>query len=158
MFFSRGKNKVKNPYTMPDMYEDYLSTISGNDVYTISYSVYKNIISDYMKLVSDLLLNESGKFRMPAGLGVLQIAKVKPMYLKDIQYQPGIDWSETVKHGKVIRHFNDHSNGFKYKFMWHKTFFHVKYLKSYRFVATRENKRTLAYYIKNKVRDYFECK
>jgi len=154
MFYSRGKNKIQDPYTMPDMYKNYLNKIDENSPYKVSYSVYKDIVSMYNKKLIERLLG-GYKVTLPYKLGSLQVVKKKMYFKTQKNKRLGIDWANTSKYGKVIHHLNEHSDGFKFLFFWKRKRI-VKNIMTYKLVPTRTLKRTLAKLIKEEHRDYFE--
>lgn len=157
MFFGRGKNKIQNPYTIQDVYINYLSNCD-NDLYKLKYNIYKNILCDYYKGMIDYLFETSLPYKLPYNLGEFQIIKKRTYASSQNGRFTSIDWSKTNKVGKTVYHLNDHSNGYKYLFTWNKRQCRSKAIRKYRFIPTRANKRKLAYYIKNKIKDYFEKK
>jgi hypothetical protein len=155
MFFSRGKNKIQDPYTIPDMYKEYIGRVDSETPYDVSYSVYKEITTRYFKKVANHLF-EGGNFKIPYQLGILQIIKKKIYVSSQVKYASSIDWQKTVKYGKKIIHLNEHSNGYKYLFMWDKAGAKRVNISKYRFVPTRQLKRYLAQLIKSGKKDYIE--
>lgn len=151
MYFSRGKNKVQDPYTFVDMYEEYISDKEQESPYYVTYEEYVNICSLFYKSISKLVVDEGIKFRLPFGMGHLFVRKKKPT---TTSHMP-IDWVQTAREGKVIYNFNEHTKGFGYKFHWSKPN-NIKYKFTYRLELTRENKRYLAKAIKQNKKDYFE--
>jgi len=155
-FFGRTKNKIQNPYTMPDMYKDYTVKIEKGTLYDIDYNTYVSIVSMYNKIMIDNLYNGFVMY-LPYKLGSFQIVKKKMYFSTQINKKLGIDWVNTVKYGKVIHHLNEHSDGYKFLFHWDKKRNGgIKNINSYRFIPTRTIKRTLAKYVKEFKRDYFE--
>ena len=67
-----------------------------------------------------------------------------------------IDYAESKKYGKVIYHLNEITNGFKYRYYWNKKNMITKNKTKYQLIMTRDNKRRLAYILKNRIRDYVE--
>lgn len=156
-YFGRGKNKITGSYTMVDFYKYYIKDISKDDPYYVTYSEYVEIISLYNKAVVDILYDQSLEYKIPHNLGKFRISKKKRNNNHSLSYATQIDWANTVKYGKKIYHVNEHSDGYRYLFTWDKNG-QLKNIKSYKFVPCRANKRKLAYYIKNKINDYFEVK
>jgi hypothetical protein len=154
MFFSRGKNKVKSPYTFADLYDFYLKEVSKNDMYYIEQTEYISIVGDFYKYIMQDVIRKNGIFKMPYGLGDLCIHKTK-VKLDNLTYL-NIDWAATVENGKQIYHLNEHSRKYKYFFHWSKKRKKVKNLFYYKLVMTRANKRLLAKLIKSNKYDYFE--
>ena len=150
-FFSRGKNKVQSPYTFKEMYLDYISDKNPDSIYYVTYSEYVNICSTFYKLISKAIIEDGIKFKLPFGLGEVFILKKRNNYNNRMP----IDWALTVKEGKKIYNFNEHTLGFGYKFFWTKPY-RIKNKFMYRLVFTRSNKRYLAKVIKQNKTDYFE--
>lgn len=156
MYFGRGKNKIQNPYTIQDIYKEYIKSIDKDSVYDIPYQQYKNVCVAYYKKVMDYLFDTSLSFKLPHNLGTFQITKKKIKAKNIKKLVNSIDWENTVKYGKQIFHTNEHSGGYRYLFTWDRYPSKMRNIYKYRFVPTRANKRKSAYYIKNKVRDYFD--
>jgi hypothetical protein len=151
MFFSRGKNTVQDPYTFADMYLDYISDKEVDSPYYVTYKEYVSICSEFYKLISKAIIDDGVKFKLPFALGEVYIIKRK---IRCTSRMP-IDWALTVKEGRRVYNFNEHTAGFGYKFFWTKPYKVVnKFM--YRLVFTRENKRHLAKAIKQHRIDYFE--
>lgn len=156
MYYGRGPNKISNPYTMPDFYQDYLTRIDKGTSYEISYTLYKDIVSLYNKRLAKRVL-EGTPVLFPYRLGELQVVKKKMYYKTQKNKRLGIDWKNTVKYGKVIHHINEHSDGYKYLFFWNRKHKGViKNIKSYKLIPTRTLKRELAGKIIKDKKDYFE--
>jgi hypothetical protein len=156
MFFGRGKNKIQNPYVLSDMYKDYTEDIIKDSPYDIPYSLYVLITTKYLNKLRDRLY-KGFKVWLPYRLGHLQIIKKKMFFQSQLSKNRGINWEATNKYGKVIPHLNEHTGGFKYLYYWDKKKTRINNSKHYRFVPTRELKRTLAYLIKENKQDYFEA-
>jgi hypothetical protein len=153
MFFSRGRNKIQDLAKMQDLYEVYTYNHEGNDLYDISYKMYRDVLVDYYKAIMNEVLN-GYRYKMPSRLGYLYVTK-RLVNVRSLT-KHGIDWVESVKNKKVIYHLNTHSKNFIYRFKWHKENSVIPNLYYYKFVASRANKRELAKIIKNRQCDYFE--
>ena len=94
------------------------------------------------------------EFKLPCRLGTLQIIKHQPKEFsgKSLRW----DWKATKETGKPVYLLNDHSGYFKYRFYWCKKNCLLTNKSKYQFIASRENKRTLAQIIFNKLKDYPE--
>lgn len=151
-FYGRGKNVIQQPYTMPDMYEQYIKDIPKESAYYVTYTEYAKIVGLFYKEVSHKIIEHGELFHMPFRLGDTYVEKKK----LDYNNRPPIDWQMTTARGKVIYNFNEHSGGYKYELKWNKrnSLFHNFYL--YRLVYTRSNKRAVAKCIKSRTIDYFE--
>ena len=155
-FYGRGPNKIQNPYTLREMYKDYISKVEEGTPYYVSYATYVRITTAYFKKVAEVILEESDKFKLISGLGIFQIIKKRIKAINQTKRFHCIDWYNSVKYGKKVVHLNEHSGGFKYLFYWNRKGTTTKNALKYRFIPTRTIKRTLAKYIKDKVKDYFE--
>lgn len=150
-FFGRGKNKIQNPHTMSDMYKFYMSDKEEGSPYVMSSKEYKTILRDYIKEICKQIL-EGRIFYMPYGMGSLSVNKRKVIPGKRLSP----DWESILKYGKLVLHLNEHTNGYKYSFRWDKEPCKFKHHKHYRLVLSRQNKRSLARYIKDMGYDYVE--
>jgi len=152
MFFSRGPNKIQNPYNTSDMYEPYLEYVNNNEGYCVDKKIFLSIINDFYKAVVNNIL-DGEEFIMPFQLGKIVIYKRKASNFRTVNHY--IDWKKTVETGKKVYYLNEHSDGYNYSIEWErKTRLYNSNL--YRFIGTRRFKRTLAKIIKNRENDYFE--
>lgn len=140
-------------YVTKDFYNSYMSSIGGNALYAIDYKVFRAVLIDYVNDMLERLFYKSEEIRMPGRMGFLQIIKRKP---KLRRRQLHVDFKSTREAGKTILHFNDHSDGYNYKFFWRKNEMIVKHKGAYELIMTRTNKRKLASIIKNREVDYLE--
>lgn len=153
MFYSRGKNKVSNPYNLSDMYEAYINTVDKDTSYDISRQDFISMTNDYLEEVKEFILEGRSKFKMPYKLGSIDVDKLKV----DLNKLRRIDWKRTSELGKRVYHLNEHSDGYDYIIMWRK----IDTLRNnhmYRYVPARNIKRTLAKLIKDKKFDTFSVK
>jgi len=150
-FYSRGINKIQDPHALVDIFNSYISDKEELSPYIVTNKEYRNILKDYILAVCIEIL-EGRIFYMPYGLGSLSVVKRKIIPGKRLSP----DWESILKYGKLVLHLNEHTNGYKYNFKWDKQTCRFKHHKLYRLVLTRDNKRTLAKYIKQKGYDYIE--
>ena len=150
-FYGRGKNTIQNPYTFADTYKSYIANVPKDSVYYVTYTEYVKMCSMFYRAISKAIIDDGVKFKLPYSLGETYIIKKKT---KRNNRMP-IDWENTIKYGKKIFNFNDHTGGFGYNFFWTKPY-RIKNKFLYRLVFTRTNKRYLASVIKKHNRDYFE--
>jgi len=136
------------------MYEEYIKEFDENHPYHISYSEYRDIVSDYLKYVSEEIVVRSMQYKLPFRLGILSVYKHKPTFKSTNKMS--VDWKETKKQGKKIYLFNNHSNGYRYRFTWNRNGGNARFLKTYAFKASRSNSRTIASLVKERKNDYFE--
>lgn len=98
----------------------------------------------YFKVITDSIYKKltSGKeYRLPYNLGNLYVFKKR-------QNINPIDYYNTKKYGKVIRHLNLHSEGLIYKLKWNKSKARFINKSVVKFTLSRKNKRELAKRIK----------
>ena len=150
---NRSANKTKS-YTIASFYNSYLNDIEQDTIYDIDYNKYRSIVTDYFKYLQKQLIEEGKCVKLPYRMGTLQIIKSRPKHLDKRSLR--IDYQSTKQTGKLIFLLNEHSDMFKYRFLWSKTDMMVPNKSKYQLVATRANKRRLAVIIKNKELDYEE--
>ena len=136
---------MKNSYTFRDMYK----TIPIE----VSYSLYKRILDEMCKVILEYVLMRSEGFKMPYGLGFIQIGKYKPKTFTPQSLS--VDYKASKEYDKKIYHLNEHSDGNKYRLYWSKIprTFPDRY--KYTLSLVRQNKRKLAQLIFNK-HDYID--
>lgn len=119
----------------------------------IDYGLYKRILEEMCRIILDVVLNGSDGFKMPFGLGFIQVGKYLPKALNDKSLS--IDYKASREYDKRIYHLNEHSNGYKYRLYWSKIprTFPDRY--KYQLCFVRQNKRRLAQLIFNK-QDYLD--
>lgn len=154
MLSKRGKGKFRGALTMPDFYKEYISHFDEEHPYHIPYSEYSEIVSDYLKHVSELTVTKSMTFKLPFRMGALSVYKHKPIF-KSVN-KMAINWPETNKLGKVVHNFNEHSNGYSYRFKWDRNGSIDKHMVLYAFKPSRSNARLVARLVKERQNDYFE--
>lgn len=150
---NRSAKRTKS-YTIASFYNDYLTNIEPDTVYDIDYNIYRAIITDYFRYLQNRLIEEGRLIKLPYRMGSVQIVKSKPKHLDKRSLR--IDYQATKETGKLIFLLNEHSDMFKYRFLWSKVDMMVPNKSKYQLVATRANKRRLAEIIKQKELDYQE--
>lgn len=149
----RGKNKLQNCYGMLHMYKDYIKDKDKGSPYYVSSKEYLQITGMFYKELSRQIIQESATVVLPYKMGRVAVSKNRPKVFCAATLS--IDWEESRKYHKQIRHINDHTQGYKYRFMWYKHNCANMCKDLYRLVFSRTNKRTLAKEIKSG-RDYFQ--
>lgn len=136
----RKIRKNKKSYTLSDMYRTM--------PIDVPYSLYKRILDEMCKLIAEHVLERSEGFKMPYGLGFIQIGKYKPKKLNDKSLS--VDYKASKEYDKRIYHLNEHSDGYKFRLYWSKIpqTFPDRY--KYQLCLVREKKRKLAQLIFNK--------
>lgn len=137
--------KNKKSVTFRDMYKDLCVEVD--------YSLYKRILDEMCNVILEHVLKRSEGFKMPYGLGFIQVGKYRPKNL-DI-HSLSVDYKSSDIYGKRIYHLNEHSDGYKYRLYWSKIprTFPDRY--KYQLGFVRQNKRRLAQLIFNK-QDYID--
>ncbi len=147
---------MKGFYNSRDSYVIY-KNLSDNP---INIAQYVQIVNQFMKFLINRLF-EKGQISLPEKLGNLQIVgkKVK-VKIEDGQIK-GLapDWVKTkelwendpeAKQNKqLVYHFNEQTNGVRYRFFWSKNRVLVSNKTLYNIKMTRTNKRTLSQLVKN---------
>ena len=119
----------------------------------VPYSLYKRILDEMCNVILEYVLNRSEGFKMPYGLGFIQVGKYR---LKNLDvHSLSVDSKSSDIYGKRIYHLNEHSDGYKYRLYWSKIprTFPDRY--KYQLGFVRQNKRRLAQLIFNK-QDYID--
>ena len=113
----------------------------------VDYGLYKRILQAMCKVILQHVLNASEGFKMPYGLGFIQVCKYLPKTLTDKSLS--VDYKASKEYGKRIYHLNEHSGGYKYRLYWSKIprTFPDRYKYELQFI--RQNKRKLAQLIFN---------
>lgn len=141
----------KNYYNIRDSYTDYQAESQD----PVDIQTYISIANGFMKfLMRNFFLK--GELSMPERLGILQIVGKKVKIKIEDGGIKGLapDWKETKKlwetddkaksEKKLVYHFNEHTNGVRYKMHWYKSRVLVSNKTLYNLVFTRTNKRIMA--------------
>ena len=146
---------MKKFYNTRDSYIVY----KNMSVNPINISQYVQIINHFMKFLSSKLLS-TGEITIPERLGKLSIygKKVK-VKVEDGQIK-GLapDWvktkelwesdKEAKENKQLVYHFNEETNGIRYKYVWSKNRVLVSNKTLYNLRMTRTNKRELSKLVK----------
>lgn len=119
----------------------------------LDYFTYTRILEEMCNVILQHIFNCSEGFKMPYGLGFIQIGKYKPKTFTAKSLS--IDYKASKEYDKRIYHLNEHSDGYKYRLYWSKIprTFPDRY--RYQLCLVRDNKRKLAQLIFNK-QDYLD--
>lgn len=137
------RNKTDS-HTYHSMYKYYKT----NSPYKVEYSLYKRILDRMSQIIAEAVLDRSEGFKMPCGLGYIQVGKYQPKNYNSKSLS--IDYKSTREYGKVIYHLNEHSNRYKYRLHWSKVPMTFADRYKYQLCLVRANKRKLAQLIFNK--------
>ena len=97
--------KSKKSVTFRDMYRTM--------PVEVDYSLYKRVLEEMCNVVLEHILNASEGFKMPYGLGFVQIGKYPPKTYT--AHSLSVDYKASKELDKKIYHLNEHSNGYKYR-------------------------------------------
>lgn len=148
--------RVKCQYrlTSKDNYEKFCIE---NDEFVkennITFDTWLRIHDKFTSSIIGHILETGEKVKLPYGLGVLSINKVKTVRTKTHKgktyYNLPIDWVKTKQEGKYIYNMNYHTDGYKYYWQWFKE--DCRFYKSdlWWFKASRVVSRAIANKIKN---------
>ena len=119
----------------------------------VDYSLYKRILDEMCKVILEYIFERSEGFKMPYGLGFIQVGKYRPKTMTSKSLS--VDYKARKEYDKRIYHLNEHSDGYKYRLYWSKQpkTFPDRY--KYQLNLVRQNKRRLAQLIFNK-HDYID--
>ena len=119
----------------------------------VDYSLYKRILDEMCKVILEYIFERSEGFKMPYGLGFIQVGKYRPKTMTGKSLS--VDYKTSKEYDKRIYHLNEHSDGYKYRLYWSKQpkTFPDRY--KYQLNLVRQNKRRLAQLIFNK-HDYID--
>jgi hypothetical protein len=136
---------MKQTCTFRDMYKEM--------PIEVDYGLYKRILEEMCKVILECVLERSEGFKMPYGLGFIQVGKYRPKTLSPQSLS--VDYKSSKEFDKRIYHLNEHSDGYKYRLYWSKIprTFPDRY--KYQLCLVRQNKRKLAQLIFNK-QDYID--
>jgi hypothetical protein len=127
----------------------------------ISKREYLDITEGFMKFISDKII-EGERVNLPSSMGIIEVRGRKQEITIDGDMIKGLapNWKETLKLWEKdeeakkkktrIFHFNEHSRGIRYKFIWINIRVPIRTKQIFRFIATRKNKRRLWKEILNK--------
>ena len=143
-----------NSHTMRMIYNDYIKDKIKGDPYYIEFVEFMSICKDYFDAYMNRIIFHSDIVKIPHRMGNLSVRKKIPKVLSSATLS--VDWELSKQYHKVIHHSNDHSGGFKFRFIWSKKQAFIVNKNLYRLVLSRNNKRLLAKAIKSREFDYLE--
>ncbi len=94
------------------------------------------------------MFERSEGFKMPYGLGFIQIIKYRPKSFSSKSLS--VDYKASKEYNKKIYHLNEHSDGYKFRLYWSKLPRTIADRYKYQLCLVRQNKRKLAQLIFNK--------
>lgn len=159
----------KTDFSITDDYKYYKKRVSN----PVEYKVFSNIIKEFHQAVSEAIIYENFNFKLPRRLGILRVKrfKIKIKLLPNGKVDTtklSPDWQATKKlwardpeareKKQLVLHLNRHTEGYTYKFYWHKGSCNVKNHTAYSFKMNRFTTRQLAQLLKdpNRIIDFYE--
>ena len=146
---------MKHYFSTPDSYSIY-KALSNNPIEKPRFLVIAN---HFMKFLVEKLFT-TGSIIIPERLGKIEIfGKKVRLKIEDGEIK-GLapDWAETKKlweedpvakeNKQLVYHFNEETNGVRYRFSWSKNRVLVSNKTYYNLIMTRGNKRSLSKLIK----------
>lgn len=162
----RTAGKIKAHYGMKDYYRDY----KQNSESPVSYTTYKDVISEFNLAVIDSILNNSMDYKFPIINLFLSVRKDKRApVIKDgkLHNNVPIDFNRTMalwesnpeaREKKVkVRYSNSHSSNYVFRIYLKKFFSGLRNKSSYKFKPCRSFQRGLAARIKDDSKERFDC-
>lgn len=118
----------------------------------LSYLQWSGIIYNFNYSVRDYILETGGVFKLLWGFGELSILKKKRKKFVTLpngqeKVNLAIDWAKTRKAGKKIYHFNFHTDGYSFKWVWFSKTARLKYSRIWVFKPSRITSRMLKHYL-----------
>lgn len=103
----------------------------------LSYKKFKSVYESYIEEVVDLIMRGEN-YKIPSKLGYFRIRKYKTNLDKLAK-----DYKTSKELGTTIYHLNEHSDGYRIKFLWQKSRAILKKdtKRPYSFVPSRDIKR-----------------
>lgn len=128
----------------------------SNNHLVLDKKTYMKLNKEALEMLKDKIL--AGEIvNLGARLGNISIVKRKQSIEGLVKKNKStLDWVNTKKLKRPIVNFNDHTNGYVYRFVWHKSNANAKNVFLYKFIPCRHLKRELAHYIKVLKKDYRE--
>jgi 5-hydroxyisourate hydrolase-like protein (transthyretin family) len=143
--------RQKRNKTLVDAYQEFKDEFGDEKVLQdIDKTVYRNVCIRFNELMAEAVIVDAKEFKMPSGLGTIRIKKIIS------NQKRRVDWKATREHDTKIYHLNFHTDGYYYKWFWHKKKALFTNKSAYSFSPTRNNKRTLASLLKSNSVEFFE--
>jgi hypothetical protein len=133
--------------------ETYKRFCAANPDVHLSKEQWSKIIYTYNYIVRDYILDSGDISKVPFGIGLFTISKKK---IKKHKVDPWnrewvnlpIDWKKTKEEGKYVYLFNNHSDGYRYKWRWFNKTARFYMSAIWNFIPSRDTSRKLAQYLK----------
>lgn len=120
----------------------------------MTFEKWKSIIYGFNEMFRDYILETGDKIRYPLGLGEFSVNKKKTRRMYKEHILLPVDWIKTRQLGKKVYYFNDHTEGFRFKWYWFAKTARIKHCKYWVFKPSRVSSRELGKYLKKPNSDY----
>lgn len=142
-------------YNVRDSYKLYKAEREN----PVDIKIYVSIVSGFVKFLIRKLF-QRGEIALPERMGIISILGKKSKITIEEGQIKGLapDWKSTNElwerdeeakaNKQLVFHFNEETNGIRYRFFWSKNRMMVSNKTLYKLVMTRTNKRELAKLIK----------
>lgn len=165
----------QNKYGLPELYKFFRNKFTrherSSEVF-IDYKTFRDVLTEFNKELSKMLIEESIEFKMPTRLGSLRIRKYKKRiyFNKDGSIDTShlsVNWYDTIelwkkeypekdrhqlkliKNKPLVYHLNEHTEGYGFMLYWSKIGSNATNRSVYSIKLTRANDRYLAFVAKN---------
>lgn len=129
-------------YTIRDTYLHYKDLANKGEVCKVSMEDYISICCEYFMYIVECVMRKGITYRLPHGTGNFAILKTRQKF--GGKQKRSVDFKTTKELGKTVYHMNEHTNGYKYTWLWYNDYKVIRDKFMYRFIPSRYNKRLLA--------------
>lgn len=153
-FKERGKGRFNCQVKTRDIYYMYRKLCKKSDVKPVVAEKFSKMLKRRNELIFEKVVLESKEVKLSNKIGDLVMVK-SPINFSN----PPIDWGSTrklwaedklaKKHKKLVRHVNEHTDNYIYRFKWFKTYAYCKNISVYRFILSTSLKERMAKLLKN---------
>lgn len=154
-------NKYHCTYGMFDVYKYFMETHGTPKKTGVDRHTYTKIVTEFNEfLVNEVIHGQI--FYMPYKLGALAVKKTKGMKARKdgtinmrtipVDYKATMEYwkkhPEALAEGKLIRHLNEHTDGYTYRIYWDKRTAVVQGCRAFTFRRARHFQRGLSAFLK----------
>lgn len=145
-----GRPRVSYRSTSKKTYERFCQK---HPEHRISFKKWKEVLRTFNESFRDYILETGDRCKLPYGFGDFSISKKKTRRFRttadgnEVIALP-IDWQKTKQKGKRIFLFNDHTDGYRFRWYWFKSGLRLLGGKYLAFKPARTSSRKLAEYLK----------
>jgi nucleoid DNA-binding protein len=130
----------------------YLKFLQVHPTIKITYKKWCEVIRTFNESFRDYVLETGDRCKLPFGFGDVSISKKMTKRFRMVEGEEKIalpiDWKRTKEKGKRVYIFNDHTDGYRFRWYWFKDNLRLKGAKYLVFKPSRITSRKLAEYLK----------